>query len=77
MWPAQAIKIRVQPDSAVKAALSVERFCPTFSMAPVFGDCEDGGGVVLKRTKARPRWGECVLSPTGPSQVEFNIQRLA
>jgi hypothetical protein len=26
---AQAIKIRVQPGSAVKAALSVERFCPT------------------------------------------------
>jgi len=30
-------------------------------MAPVFGDCEDGGGVVLKRTKARPRWRECVF----------------
>jgi len=38
-------------------------------MAPVFGDCEDGGGVVLKRTKARPRWREWVVSPTGPSPV--------
>jgi hypothetical protein len=46
-------------------------------MAPVFGDCEDGGGVVLKRRKARPRWRECDFSPTGPSQVEFNTRKVS
>jgi len=46
-------------------------------MAPVFGDGEDGGGVVLKRRKARPRWRECDFSPTGPSQVEFNTRKVS
>jgi hypothetical protein len=37
-----------------KAALPLERFCPDKSMAPVFGDCVDGGGVALKSVKADP-----------------------
>jgi hypothetical protein len=32
----------------------MERFCPDKSIAPVFGDCVDGGGVALKRVKADP-----------------------
>jgi hypothetical protein len=48
-----------QRDSAAKAALPLARFCPDKSMAPVFGDCVDGGGIALKRVKARPRWRDC------------------
>src|SRR5437870_369324 len=46
--------------SAVKAVFSLVRSCPRVSVAPVFGDCEDGGGVVLKKATARPRWRDCV-----------------
>ena len=46
-------------------------------MAPVFGDCVDGGGVALKSVKADPD-GEIVkVSPTGPSHVEFNMEQVA
>ena len=31
-------------------------------------------GVVLERTKARPRWRDWEFSPTGPSHVEFNCK---
>jgi hypothetical protein len=46
-----SLKSYPQSGSAAKAALFLERFCPRNSMAPVFGDCEDGGGVVLKKDK--------------------------
>jgi hypothetical protein len=48
------LKSEAQHDSAAKAALPLERFCPDKSMAPVFGDCVDGGGVALKSVKADP-----------------------
>ena len=38
------LESEVQHGSAAKAAFSLERFCPSESMAPVFGDCVDGGG---------------------------------
>ena len=28
--------------------------------SPVLGDCKDGGGIVLNKDKARPRWRDCV-----------------
>jgi len=31
----------------------------------------------LKKDRARPRWRDCVVSQTGPSHVEFNVESLA
>src|SRR6516162_3977999 len=60
-----------QSDSTVKAVLSLERFCPILSMAPVLairGCCR---GVSLKKEMARPRWRDCAISLPGPRQIEF------
>jgi len=35
-------------------------FVPIKERGSGIGDCDDGGGVVLKRIKARPRWRDCV-----------------
>jgi hypothetical protein len=44
-------------------------------MAPVYGDCKDGGGVVRKRLALDPDGEIEDVSPTGSSQVEFNLDR--
>lgn len=49
-----------QHGSAVKAANTLERFCPIEEHGSGIGDCDDGGGIILKRIKARPRWRDCV-----------------
>jgi len=54
------LESETQPGSTAKAALSLAHFCPHLSMAPVLGDCKDGGGIVLDKDKARPRWRDCV-----------------
>jgi hypothetical protein len=46
-----------QLGSAAKAAFTLVRFCPNFSMAPVLAIMYMVAGVVLKRRAARPRWG--------------------
>jgi hypothetical protein len=76
------LECEAQTGSAVKAVFSMERFCPINSMAPALAIVWlaiviDGGGVVLKRTRLGPRWRECEFSPTGPSRVELNHERVA
>jgi hypothetical protein len=46
-----------QPGSTAKAAFTLERSCPSRSMAPVLAIVSMVAGVVLKRRTARPRWG--------------------
>jgi hypothetical protein len=46
--------------SAAKAAISLARYCPFLSMAPVIGDCEDGGGIVLNKDQGPDPDGEIV-----------------
>jgi len=48
-----AVRISVTTWPAAKAAISLERFCPTLSMAR-YGRLCRCGGVVLKRRTARP-----------------------
>jgi len=72
-----AVESVPEQSSTAKAAFSLERFLPAIKHGSGFGDYGDGGGVVLKRRKARPRWRDCENSPTGPSSVEFNMGRLA
>ena len=53
------LKSDAQHGSAAKAAFfSLERSCPTLSMAPVLAIVWMVAGVVLKRITARPRWGD-------------------
>jgi hypothetical protein len=40
---AEIYKICAQLSPTAKAAFILERFCPQLSMAPVLGDCKDGG----------------------------------
>ena len=71
------VRIWAQHGSAAKAVFSLGAFLPDKEHGSGIGDCIDGGGIVLKRIRADPA-GEIVrVSPTGPSQVEFNVERLA
>jgi len=48
--------------------------CPIKERGSGIGDCDDGGGVVLKRIKGpTPLERLCKVSLTGPSHVEFNV----
>src|SRR5215469_16991301 len=47
-------RICTEHGSAAKAAYSLEGFLPAMKHGSGFGDCGDGGGVVLKRRKGRP-----------------------
>ena len=60
-----------QSDSTVKAVLSLERFCPILSMAPVLAIRGWWRGLSLKKEMARPRWRDCAISLPGPRQIEF------
>ena len=50
------LESEAQHGSAAKADFVLERSCPTKEHGSGTGDCVDGGGVVLKRIMARPRW---------------------
>ena len=53
------LESEAQRGSAAKAVFfSMERSCPTLSMAPVLAIVWMVAGVVLKRITARPRWGD-------------------
>jgi len=54
------LESQAQHVSAAKAACTLERLCPIKERGSGIGDCDDGGGVVLKRITARPRWRDCV-----------------
>jgi hypothetical protein len=57
-----------QQGSAAKAVVSLEHSCPTVSMAPVLAIVYKGPTPLERLSK---------VSPTGPSQVEFNMKRLS
>jgi hypothetical protein len=71
------LKSEEQRGSAAKTAFVLGAFLPDCKPGSGNGDCIDGGGIVLNKDKVRPRWGDCVVSPPGPSQVEFKRKRLA
>jgi len=71
------LESQAQHVSAAKAAFTLERLCPIKERGSGISDCDDGGGVVLKRIRPDPA-GEIVqVSLTGPSHVEFNVGRSA
>jgi hypothetical protein len=51
---------QAQHDSAAKAACSLERLCPIKERGSGIGDCDDGGGVVLKRKGPTPLERLCI-----------------
>jgi len=53
------LKSQAQHVLAAKAACTLERSCPIKERGSGIGDCDDGGGVVLKRTRPDPA-GEIV-----------------
>lgn len=68
----------VQPGSAAKAALSLAHFCPHLSMAPVLGDCKDGGGIVLNKDKGpTPLERLCKFRRPGRAMLNSTRIRLA
>ena len=53
------LESEAQHGLAAKARVfSMERLCPTLSMAPVLAIVWMVAGIVLKRIMARPRWGD-------------------
>jgi len=58
--------------------LSLERSCPRSAHGSGIGDGVDGGGVCPAKDKRPDPAGEIVsVSPTGPSQVEFNLGKIS
>ena len=56
---AAQLESEAQHGLAAKARVfSMERLCPTLSMAPVLAIVWMVAGIVLKRIVARPRWGD-------------------
>jgi len=62
---------------ALRAASTLERFCPTTKHDSGRGDCEDGGGLNLEKGKGlTPMERLRTVSPPGPSHVELNAARI-
>ena len=57
--------------------MALERWCPIKEHGSGIGDCNDGGGIVLKRRRPDPAGETVQVSPTGPSHVEFNMGKVA
>ena len=54
------VTIRSQPSSTAKAAISLERFGPTLSMAPVLAIVKMVAGIVLNKDQGPDPDGEIV-----------------
>lgn len=68
----------LQPGSAVKAAFFLGAFLPDYQHGSGVGDGGDGGGHCPAKDKSSTPVGRmCKFRRTGPSQVEFNVGRLA
>ena len=69
------LESETQPGSTAKAALSLAHFCPHLSMAPVLGDCKDGGGIVLDKDKG-PTPMERLCEFRRPGRAKLNSTRI-